>query len=157
EGCVVDDASGRIFLGEEDYAVWVVNLDLKQQSNSKNVMQKVIAVGDHVRDDIEGLALYHGQKKSYLIISSQGNDSYVVLEADAPYRYRGAFRIGLNIEKGIDAASETDGLEVSHHNFGGHWQKGILVVQDGHKRMPETNQNFKIVSWEKIAKLLNLE
>ncbi|KAA8730936.1 phytase [Acinetobacter qingfengensis] len=152
EGCVVDDASGRIFLGEEDHAVWVKDL-----TSSTQAMQKVIEVGQVVHDDIEGLALYHGQNKSYLIISSQGNDSYVVVDAQAPYTVRGAFRIGLNAEQKIDAVSETDGLDVSSHYFGSKWSKGLLVVQDGRKRMPEANQNFKYVSWEKIAELLKLE
>jgi 3-phytase len=33
----------------------------------------------------------------------------------------------------------------------------MLVVQDGRKRMPEGNQNFKYVSWQKIAEALNLD
>ncbi len=153
EGCVVDDQTGRIFLGEEDQAVWVMNLDPAQQST----LQQVIAVGDIVKDDIEGLGFYRGANQSYLVISSQGNDSYVVIDADAPYQVRGAFRIGINLDKSIDAVSETDGLEVSSHNFGGIWRQGMLVVQDGRKRMPEGNQNFKYVAWEKIAKLLKLD
>ena len=53
--------------------------------------------------------------------------------------------------------SETDGLDVSSLNFGGKWKQGMLVVQDGRKRMPETNQNFKYVPWEKIAQALHLD
>lgn len=98
---------------------------------------KVIDVGGPVHDDIEGLALYQGTSGDYLVISSQGNDSYVVLDAQAPYAVRGAFRIGLNAERGIDGASETDGLEVTSANLGGIWSRGMLVVQDGRKRMPE--------------------
>jgi 3-phytase len=33
----------------------------------------------------------------------------------------------------------------------------MLVVQDGHKVMPEAPQNFKYVSWEKIRTALALE
>lgn len=153
EGCVVDDATGRIFLGEEDVAVWVKDLNPKTQLP----MQQVIGVGDVMHDDIEGMGLYHGKKHSYLVVSSQGNDSFVVLDAAAPYAVRGVFRIGINTEKGIDAVSETDGLEVSSQNFGGKWQHGLLVVQDGRKRMPESNQNFKYVPWERIAQALHLE
>ena len=112
--------------------------------------------------DIEGMGIYHNQNQAaqYLIISSQGNDSYVVIESSAPYQVRGAFRVGINTEKSIDAVSETDGLEVSSKNFGGvngMWKQGMLVVQDGRKRMPEGNQNFKYVSWQKIAEALNLD
>ena len=153
EGCVVDDATGRIFLGEEDVAVWVKDLNPKTQLP----MQQVIGVGDVMHDDIEGMGLYHGKKQSYLVVSSQGNDSFVVMDVDAPYTVRGVFRIGINTDKGIDAVSETDGLDVSSQNFGGKWKQGMLVVQDGRKRMPETNQNFKYVPWDKIAQALNLD
>ena len=153
EGCVVDDRNGHIFLGEEDVAVWVKDLNPQTQT----AMQQVIAVGDILHDDIEGLGLYHGKNQTYLIISSQGNDSYVVVEAKAPYVVRGAFRLGINPEKGIDAVSETDGLAVSSKNFSGIWQEGIFVVQDGRKRMPEANQNYKYVPWSKIAQALKLD
>ena len=110
-----------------------------------------------LEDDIEGLALYQGRQRDYLLISSQGNDSYVVVEAQAPYRLRGSLRIGLNAERGIDGASETDGLEVTSANLGGPWSAGLLVVQDGRKRMPEGNQNYKYVPWTAIAAALGLE
>ena len=153
EGCVVDDATGRIFLGEEDVAVWVRDLNPKTQLP----MQQVLAVGDVLYDDIEGMGLYHAKDKSYLVVSSQGNDSFVVVDSKAPYTVRGAFRVGINTEKGIDAVSETDGLDVSSKDFGGKWKQGMLVVQDGRKRMPESNQNFKYVPWEKIAQALHLD
>nr|WP_298891581.1 phytase [uncultured Acinetobacter sp.] len=157
EGCVVDDATGRAFIGEEDNAVW-----LKDLNTPNSPLEKVISAGDVLHADIEGMGLYHNQNQSaqYLIISSQGNDSYVVIDSTAPYQVRGAFRVGINTEKSIDAVSETDGLEVSSKNFGGAngmWKKGMLVVQDGRKRMPEGNQNFKYVSWQKIAQALNLD
>lgn len=155
EACVADDASQRLFVGEEDHAVWALNA----RADAKPVLEKVIAVGDAgdwVHDDIEGVGFYRGEKQNYLVISSQGNNSFVVVDAEAPYQVRGAFRIGLNIDKGFDAVSETDGLAVSSANLGGAWQQGLLVVQDGRKRMPEGNQNYKYVSWAAIAKALNL-
>lgn len=155
EACVADDASQRLFVGEEDHAVWV----LDARADAKPVLEKVIAVGDAgdwVHDDIEGVGFYRGEKQNYLVISSQGNNSFVVVDAEAPYQVRGAFRIGLNIDKGFDAVSETDGLAVSSASLGGAWQQGLLVVQDGRKRMPEGNQNYKYVSWAAIAKALNL-
>ena len=58
---------------------------------------------------------------------------------------------------GHDGASETDGLEVTSANLGGPWSQGLLVVQDGRKRMPESTQNFKLVPWADIARALGLE
>ncbi len=155
EACVVNDETEQLFVGEEAEAVWTLNARADAPTN----MTKVISVGDIVHADIEGIAYYKSKanKPDYLIVSSQGNDSYVVLEASAPYKYRGAFRLGLNATLGMDGASETDGLEVTSHNLGGIWQDGMLVVQDGRKRMPEGNQNYKYVPWSEIARTLQLE
>ena len=109
-----------------------------------------------MHDDIEGMGLYQTEKDNYLVISSQGNDSYVVVDAEPPYALRGAFRVGVNAAAGIDGASETDGLEVTSANLGGAWSKGMLVVQDGRKRMPEQAQNFKYIPWSEVAKALHL-
>ncbi|THF65379.1 phytase [Pseudothauera rhizosphaerae] len=153
EGCVADDRRERLFVGEEDVAVWA----LDARADAPAAPEQVIAVGDVVQDDIEGLALYHGKSRDYLVISSQGNDSYVVLDATPPYALRGAFRIGLNAGAGIDGASETDGLEVTSANLGGLWSEGLLVVQDGRKRMPEGPQNYKYLPWADVVRALGLE
>lgn len=153
EGCVADDRTQRLFVGEEDEAVWT--LDARGDAPAK--LEKVIGVGGPLHDDVEGLALYQGEKADYLVISSQGNDSYLVLDATAPYAVRGAFRVGLNAELGIDGASETDGLEVTSANLGGIWSRGMVVVQDGRKRMPEGAQNYKYLPWAAVADALGLD
>ncbi|NNA84285.1 phytase [Pseudomonas fragi] len=152
EGCVADDRNQRLFLGEEDVAVWAVDARPDQPAT----LTSVIKVGGPVHDDIEGMGLYQTEKDNYLVISSQGNDSYVVVDAEPPYALRGAFRVGVNAAAGIDGASETDGLEVTSANLGGAWSKGMLVVQDGRKRMPEQAQNFKYIPWGEVAKALRL-
>jgi len=91
------------------------------------------------------------------LVSSQGDNSYLVLEAQAPYRLRGKFRVGMNLARGIDGTSETDGLDVSAVNFGGEFAKGMLVVQDGYKRLPDGTQNFKYISWQTIVNALKLD
>jgi 3-phytase len=153
EGCVADDRNQRLFVGEEGAAVWT--LDARAEAPTR--LEQVIGVGGAMHKDIEGLALYQGATRDYLVISSQGNDSYVVLDATAPFAVRGAFRIGLNAQLGIDGASETDGLDVTSANLGGLWSKGLLVVQDGRKRMPEATQNYKYLPWSAVADALGLE
>ena len=152
EGCVADDQRQRLFVGEEDVGVWALDARADQPAT----LASVIKVGEAVHADVEGLALYQSDKHDYLVISSQGNDSYVVLDAEPPYRLRGAFRVGLNATAGIDGASETDGLEVTSASLGGPYGQGMLVVQDGRKRMPEQAQNFKFVPWTNVAKALGL-
>ena len=153
EGCVVDDLRQRLFIGEEGEAVWA--LDAGEDGSTE--MTRVIGIDSPIEADIEGLAIYQHPEHPYLVISSQGNDSYVVVDAEPPYQLRGSFRIGLNSALGIDGVSETDGLEVTSANLGGQWSQGMLMVQDGRKRMPEGNQNYKFVPWQSIADALQLD
>lgn len=152
EGCVADDQRQRLFLGEEDVGVWAVDARADQPAT----LSSVIKVGPQLHADVEGLALYQSAGNDYLVISSQGNDSYLVLDAQPPFAARGAFRVGMNTALGIDGASETDGLEVTSVNLGGAWSEGMLVVQDGRKRMPEQTQNFKFVPWAEVTRTLKL-
>ncbi len=153
EGCVADDKNQRLFVGEEDQAVWTIGAE----PNAGDQVELIMRAGDLLVADVEGLAIYQGKNKHYLVVSSQGNNSYVILEATAPYKTRGIVSVDLDAESGIDGVSETDGLEVTHADLGGVFTEGMLVVQDGHKVMPEAPQNFKYVSWKKIRTALSLE
>ena len=102
------------------------------------------------------MAIHRGGAQAYLVVSSQGNDSYAVLDAAPPHRFRGAFRIGINLEAGIDGVSETDGLDVTAVTLAPGFAGGMLVVQDGRKRLPDGPQNFKYIAWEDVARALAL-
>ena len=155
EGCVADDASGRLFLGEETRGVWTTSAD----AATPDALAMVLPVGPQLTADVEGMALYHGRNgaPSYLVVSSQGDSSYVVLDVLAPHKVRGRFRVGFNLAAGIDGTSETDGLEVTSANLGGPYAQGMLVIQDGYKRLPDGPQNFKYVAWGDVAKALKLD
>ncbi|HTF97949.1 MAG TPA: phytase [Cellvibrio sp.] len=153
EGCVADDKHQRLFIGEEDEALWT----LRAEPTEKNIPELVLAAGDTLVADVEGVGIYHGRKHSYLVVSSQGNNSFVIMDALPPFKVRGRVRVDMDASNNIDGVSETDGLEVSSVNFGGDFNEGILVVQDGHKVMPEAPQNFKYIDWKKIRTALALQ
>ncbi|AFJ01543.1 3-phytase (myo-inositol-hexaphosphate 3-phosphohydrolase) [Methylophaga frappieri] len=153
EGCVADDRTQQLFIGEENKAVWA----LAAEADASSEMHLVLATGDQLHADVEGMALYQAENGSYLVVSSQGNDSFVVLDSTPPYTYHGAFRIGFNTERLIDGVSETDGLDVISANLGGEWAQGILVVQDGRNRMPVEKQNYKYLPWSAVTEALNLK
>ena len=153
EGCVVDEARQQLFVGEEKRGVWRVALGAGQAS-SEPVL--AIPVSNALHADVEGMAIHDSPKGRFLVVSSQGNDSYAVYNADAPHALRGTFRIGINAALGIDGASETDGLDVTAANLGGPYREGLLVVQDGRKRLPQGTQNFKLVPWREVAGKLGL-
>ena len=152
EGCVADDRNGRLFIGEEKRGVWT----LAAAAGKPARLKLVLGVGRQLRPDVEGLAIYHGANAAYVVVSSQGDNSYVVLDAAAPYKVRGRFKVGINTAAGIDGTSETDGLDVTEKNMGTDFQQGMLVIQDGYKRLPDGTQNFKYVSWADVARALNL-
>ena len=157
EGCVADDASARLFLGEETRGVWTTSADAAKP----DALTMVLPVGAHLAADVEGMAIYRkpdgAPNTGYLIVSSQGDSSYVVLDAQAPYKVRGRFKVGFNLPAGIDGTSETDGLDVTSANLGGAYAQGMLVIQDGYKRLPDGPQNFKYVAWGDVAKALKLD
>lgn len=152
EGCVVDDATQRLFVGEEDVAVW--QFDARAAATTQG--QAVIHVADHAElvDDIEGLAYALVDGEPLLFVSSQGNDSYIVFDGQAPWALRSHFRIRTNPELEIDGASETDGIEVTTANLGPQFPQGAFLVQDGRNRMPEAGQNVKLVPLEAILQTL---
>lgn len=152
EGCVANDRTGQLFVGEEDEAVWVLDAE-----PGKDQPERIASAGRELTADIEGLSLYHGKTRDYLVVSSQGDNSYVVYNASAPYEFLGKFRIGINHRKSIDGASETDGLAVTSADLGGVWNEGMLVVQDGRNVMPAEAQNFKYVPWSYIRESLGLK
>ena len=157
EGCVADDANARLFLGEETHGIWTTSADAAKP----DALTMVLPVGAQLTADVEGMAIYRqpgGKADSgYLIVSSQGDNSYVVLDAKAPYKVRGSFKVGFNLPAGIDGTSETDGLDVTSANLGGAYAQGMLVIQDGYKRLPDGPQNFKYVAWGDVAKALKLK
>jgi 3-phytase len=147
EGCVVDEAHQALFVGEEKRGIW--RQDLMAPSAAP---QLVIEVGPGLTADVEGMAIHPG--RGWLVVSSQGSDSYAVYDTRAPYAQRGTFAIGTNAALGIDGVSETDGLDLTPANLGGPYADGLLVVQDGHKRLPQGPQNFKLVPWASVEKSL---
>ncbi|TMP39233.1 phytase [Pseudoalteromonas rubra] len=152
EGCVTDDARGRLFIGEEDVGIWATSLNPADNSQPVTVAK----VGEHLVDDVEGLALSFGDAP-VLVVSSQGNNSYQLYEATPPYRHLAGFRVGLDGFKGIDGASETDGLALSTRLRTRDYPEGLLVLQDGRNRFPDQPQNFKYVSWQDVLESTGLK
>ena len=118
-------------------------------------MQKVIPPIQKIQYDVEGLSIYFAHdNKGYLIASIQGNNSFAIFERGGENKYLGSFRIK---DSGIDGVEGTDGIDVVNLDLGGPFSKGLFIAQDGtnHEGNAELPQNFKIVSWEKIARLFD--
>ncbi|PQM28854.1 3-phytase [Sphingopyxis lindanitolerans] len=156
EGCVADDEAGMLYTGEEDVGIWREGAD--PRGGPARTMLAKIADNPALKDDMEGMGLYAmAGGKGYLVVSSQGNDSYAVFRREGDNAYVGSFRIGADMAAGIDGVSETDGLDVSSLAAGPNFPHGLMVAQDGRNVSPPENQNFKLVPWERVAKALGLD
>lgn len=156
EGCVADDATGVLYVAEEDVGLW--RMSAEPDSGTERTSITTVETNSALKDDLEGIGLYDlGDGRGYLVLSSQGNNSYAVFRREGANEYLGSFSVLADATRGIDGVSETDGLEVLSVNLGGPYGSGIFVTQDGRNIAPEQNQNFKIVPWSAIAGVLNLE
>ena len=141
EGCVVDDSTGTVFIGEEDVGIWAF---------PKDTPGKLIAqVGENgLTADVEGLTLY-GNK--YLIASSQGNSSYNIYRPSPPYSFISSFKIAAGSYEGTE---DTDGIDVTSANLGGIYTDGLFVAHDN-RSSKGGGSNFKVVPWREIQRGLN--
>ena len=158
EGCVADDQTHQLFVGEEDVGVWHFQAGAAAETTGELVISANDKQGPLVAD-VEGLALlpagtFKTQSKPLLLISSQGNDSYVLYEAIAPYSFVQRFRVGTNPLQGIDGSSETDGLDLTVKSLGPAFPFGAIAIQDGRNRMPEAGQNLKLVPLQQLETVL---
>jgi 3-phytase len=156
EGCVADDETGALYLGEEDVGLWRYSAEPDGGTGRKSIDNT--SDGGHLTADVEGMGLYlQPGGKGYLVVSSQGSNDYAVYRRDGANEYVGRFAVVANDVLGIDGISETDGLDVTSANLGGAFAQGVFIAQDGRNITPSETQNFKIVSWAKIAAALKLQ
>lgn len=153
EGIVADDFHGRVYIGQEDKALW----RYEAEPNSSNTKVKVISTKDiNMKADFEGVTLYDsGKGKGYILLSSQGNNSYAVFDR-VSNQYLGSFSLKDGI---VDGTNDTDGIDVTSVSFGDKYTKGFFLAQDGTNNTAKDSlaQNFKIVDWKKIERALNLK
>jgi 3-phytase len=146
EGCVVDDRTGRLYVGEENAAIWLYDLNADAL-----VGQRFADVnGEQLVADVEGLALApEGDNGGYLVASSQGDNAYVLYDL-LTGAYVTRFRL---VDGRVDGTSETDGIEVILGDFGPQYPDGLMVVQDGDNG--NQTQNFKYVSWRAVMEAVD--
>lgn len=142
-----------MFLGIENQGLYTLSMAADDKTP-----QLVAAIDDKTLfADVEGMDIYDVDSGGYVVVSSQGNASFAVFNRAPPHQYLGSFRIASNDASGIDGVSDTDGLAVHSGDFGPGLEHGILVTQDGYNVLPREAQNFKLVDWVEISRILQLE
>lgn len=157
EGMVADDELGNLFIAEENVGLWKYNAH-PDSGVSRTLIDTLHGKNKNnsLAEDLEGVSIYYAaDKKGYLIVSSQGNNSYAVYDRNGDNKYIGSFEIA---NGNIDGTEDTDGLDVINMGFGSLFPNGFFIAQDGAntEQNDTLNQNFKLVPWESIASELNL-
>ena len=145
EGCVADDQLGHLYIGEETVGIWKYGAE-PDAGEGRSQVDKTGPEG-HLVADVEGMAIAYGKDGTgYLIVSSQGNNSYVVYRREKDNAYVKTFSIATG--NGIDGTEDTDGIDVTMANLGPAFPQGVFVAQDGFN--DKGNQNFKLVPFQSI-------
>lgn len=149
EGCVADEANGWIFIGEEPKALWRYGAEPNDESSEGYLVDQVGS--GHMWADVEGVTLIEGATgdQGFILVSQQGVSAYNVYRRASPHDYVLTFTIDANVEKGIDAVSNTDGIAAIGSGLGEDFPYGIFVTHDDANELPEggtsEQASFKIV------------
>ena len=117
EGAVGDDRAGKVYVGEENRGVW----ETGGEPNDPTPGKLVIRVGENgLKADVEGLALYHTPAgKGYLLVSSQGSDTFKVYRRTGRHEFLGTFA--------VRGARDTDGIAVTNVALGKAFPLGLFA------------------------------
>jgi len=151
EGCVADDATGRLYIGEEGAGIW--RFDLAATPAKGAIIAS--APSEMLKPDVEGLTLLREGPVTWLIASSQGDSAFAVWRVDGPApQYRGRFSV--MAAGGVDAVTGTDGVAAMGGPVGA-FPNGLVVVQDDEDQgAAGAKQNFKLVDWREVKRALAL-
>ena len=90
--------------------------------------------------DVEGLAIYYfPDGKGYLLVASQGSNTFNVYERSGNHAFVGTFS--------VKKAKDTDGIDVTNVNLNHQFPNGMFVCHSGADRP----YPVFLVSWEGIG------
>jgi myo-inositol-hexaphosphate 3-phosphohydrolase len=163
EGMVVDQEADMLYIGQEDVGVWKISAKPDGGSDA-TLIHAVAPTGEHLQADVEGLTIYYGPDGAgYLLVSSQGDNTFAVFDRQNDNAYIGSFQIAAEGEvDGADGVQESDGAMVVNVPLGPRFPNGLLVVQDGFNlpavmmedegEMENVSTSFKFIPWERVAR-----
>ncbi|MCZ3386261.1 MAG: phytase, partial [Actinomycetia bacterium] len=158
EGCVADDELGRLYLAEEDVALWRYGAEPTEgtSANDRVAVDRVVSNGGRLAPDIEGLTLVsNATGEGYLIASAQagsdGANYYAAYERAGSNAFVHSFSVVSGAD--TDGCGRTDGIAGWAGDLGATLPSGVFVCQDNTNTAPGTsgNQNFKLVPLEQVV------
>jgi len=143
EGCVADDELGSFYVSEEAVGLWKYSAE----PDGGTERTQIDKVGGNLAADVEGVTIAYGPNGTgYVIVSSQGNHTFVVYKREGNNPYVKTFRVAPG--ENVDGVEETDGIDVFAGSLGPQFPHGVFVAQDGYN--DKGNQNFKLVPLERV-------
>ena len=149
EGLLVDPATRRLFVAQEDVGLYVLELD--NLAPASPAAPSKVAIGAEkiwqsvafpfLAADVEGIALLPAgpDAAGYVVVSSQGSNSFACYERQS-LNLAGVFRVAATPE--IDGSEECDGLDITVTPWGPAFPNGVVIVHDG-RDTPSGATNFK--------------
>ncbi|MFD2026703.1 phytase [Promicromonospora aerolata] len=180
EGVSVDHRTGTLYAAQEDVGLWRVPLPLG--SGEPRLIDKVTDFGVHdaydpetdecapvdpeapsyggknLTADAEGVDIWYGPGRTgYVLVSSQGDDTYGVYALTGRNRSLGSFRVAGD---GVDDVNGSDGIAVSNAPVG-EYGSGLLVTHDEPETGPDADgerdaTGFSYVHWSDVTQALRL-
>ena len=190
EGMVFDERRDVLYAGQEEVGLWRIGFDrhgfgaatLFDRTREYGVPSVLVPDpedpgdveceylfdedpgfgGTRLEADVEGLTIYRAKRRrdDYLLVSSQGNDTFAAYAGAGAGPALGSFAIGdraLPDGEIIDGVQDSDGAHVVSTPLPG-FPHGLFVTQDGEDlddagAEQDSATNFKFVRWERIAAL----
>lgn len=154
EGCVADDATGALYISQEDKGL--LRLGAEPGDGVARVLVDRVGGEGHLVSDVEGVTLVSRGRRGYVIASAQNvahpRRSYFVVYSRRGNRYVSSFRITAGSR--ADGCQRTDGVAAYAGSLGPTYPRGIFICQDGTNTSPHGgNQNFKFTRLDKILDL----
>lgn len=149
EGCAVDDATGALYLSEENVALWRYGA-AESAGTARIAVDTLVESGGHLQADVEGVTVAGDRVivSSQYGVNGQRDRSYFTVYDRLSNAYLGAFRVGDGPT--ADDCDGTDGVSAYAGPLGPSYPFGLFVCQDGNNDDPGASQSFKYVRWEAI-------
>ena len=134
EGMCANDLSGYIYVSIEDYGLYRYSASASGSTAPTTI--DTVNSGNLVAD-VEDVSLFQDGENTYLMVSSQGNNSLHVYNADT---FEHVKRLKIKRPDGTNVMW-SDGLDITLSSLSG-WPSGLLVVHDS---LATPTSNFVLV------------
>jgi 3-phytase len=149
EYCVVDDAKGTMYYGDE--ALGVMSVPVEPETDPTRAIFDMIAPRGGIAEEIKGLALVQDADGASLLLVSD-----VSAERLSAYALDGTLkgRLQIGAGKGIDAVGESEGLALAAVPVGAAYPEGLLAIAD--QDNDGAFSNYKLVGWREARTALGV-